>query len=288
MERLIINICSPKNEHWGDAVFAENLSKELEKLGIKSKIVYFEEWYKDSDYKATLTISGKFNYKPNQNKKNLLWIISHPEIRSINELNSFNHVFVASEYFHNIIRNDISANSSVLTQATNFSSNNSKNDKLYDLLFIGNNYYDNFPARKIIYDLNEENRNKIKVIGKNWLKYLPKRNILSDFVDYKQLPQIYASAKIVLNDHHEYMRRFGFINNRTFDLAAIKQFQISDFVPGIDSYGIESYKDREELNRKINFYLNNEKERKRNEIITNKLCVKNTFANVAIKISEKL
>jgi len=288
MERLLINICSPKNENWGDAAFAKNLANEFNRLGIATKIACFEDWYKDSKYQVSLTISGKFAYKPNQNRKNLLWIISHPEIRTIEELNAFNHVFIASEYFHNLVKNDISGNSSVLNQATNFALNDSKKNKMYDLLFVGNNYYDNFPARKIIYDLNEMNRDKVKVIGKNWHKYLPKKNILADFLDYHKLPEIYSSAKIVLNDHHEYMRRFGFINNRAFDLAAIKQFQISDYVEGIDSLGIESYKSREELNEKINFYLNNEKERNRNAIITNKLCENNTFENVAKQIAKKI
>lgn len=288
MEKLIINICSPKNENWGDAVFAEILSNELQKLNVSSKIVCIEDWYKNTNYKISLTISGKFPYKPDQRKRNLLWIISHPEIRTMEELNSYNHVFIASEYFQKIVRNDISVSSSVLNQASNFVFNDSKKNKKYDLLFVGNNYYDNFPARKIIYDLDEENRQILKVIGKNWLKFLPKENILSEFTNYKNLPNIYSSAKIVLNDHHEFMRRFGFINNRTFDLAGLSQFQISDYVKGIDSYGIESYKSKDELNVKIKYYLNNEKERKRNEIIVNKLCANNTFANVAKEIAKKM
>ncbi len=286
MEKLIINICSPKNENWGDAVFAENLSKEILKLDVSAKIVYIEDWYKNTNYKISLTISGKFAYKPDQSKRNLLWIISHPEIRTVEELNSYNHVFIASEYFQKMVRNDISVPSSVLNQASKFAFNDSKKNKIYDLLFVGNNYYDNFPARKIIYDLDEENRQILKVIGKNWLKFLPKENILSEFADYKNLSNIYSSAKIVLNDHHEYMRRFGFINNRTFDLAALRQFQISDYLKGIDLYGIESYKSSDDLNVKIKDYLNNEKERNRNEIITNKLCENNTFANVAKEIAK--
>ncbi len=286
MEKLRINVCSPKNEKWGDAVFAKNLAVEFNILGIKTDIISYEDWYENKNKNLTLTISGKFSYKPNQSKKNLLWIISHPEIRTPEELNSYNHVFFASELFQNIVEKDIAVSTSVLNQATNFTSMNQM--KKYDLLFVGNNYYDNFPARKIIFDLNEEHREIVKVIGKNWLKYLPKKNIISEFANYDDLPKIYSSAKIVLNDHHEFMRRYGFINNRAFDLAALKQFQISDYVDGLESYGIESYRNKEELNKKIDFYLANGKERKRNEIIANKLCEKNTFKKVALEISKYL
>ena len=288
MVTLAINICSPKNEDWGDAIFAKNLAFEFNLLGITTKIIYPEDWYKTNEFEKTLTISGKFIYKPNPKKKNYLWIISHPEIRNVDELNSFEHVFVASKFFQNMIKKDISVTSSILNQATNFSNQENNSHDLYDLLFIGNNYYDNFPARKIIYDLNDEHRKILKVIGKNWSKFLPKENIISDFVDYSKLPKMYCRSKIVLNDHHEFMRRFGFINNRTFDLAALNQFQISDKVIGLEDFGVEYYENRNDLNDKIDFYLNHENERKRNAIITNKLCQNNTFKNVAKKIAEKL
>ncbi len=39
--------------------------------------------------------------------------------------------------------------------------------------------------------------------------------IKSPYMRPEQLPPLYARAKIILNDHHETMRQWGFINDRT-------------------------------------------------------------------------
>jgi len=98
------------------------------------------------------------------------------------------------------------------------------------------------------------------------------------------LPQLYMRAKIVLNDHHKTMKQFGFINNRTFDLAALRSFQISDYVKGIEELGIVTYQNPADLREKLDYFLQNEKERERIAKINHELCKDFTFTGAVQKM----
>ncbi|MEA1972769.1 MAG: hypothetical protein U9N34_05690, partial [Candidatus Cloacimonadota bacterium] len=100
MKKIIINICTPNNEEkWGDNAFAENLAFALRKLKYKIEIRCLNQWYKDDNFDISITITGKNKYKPNLNKFNIIWNISHPEVRTPQELNVFDLVLIASEKF---------------------------------------------------------------------------------------------------------------------------------------------------------------------------------------------
>ena len=91
---------------------------------------------------------------------------------------------------------------------------------------------------------------------------------IADYVDNNELHKYYSSAKIVLNDHRDDMRLYGFINNRTFDVTASGGFLISDYMPEIEKiYGdsIPMWKTEEELVALVKYYLNPEHEAERQE-----------------------
>jgi spore maturation protein CgeB len=48
------------------------------------------------------------------------------------------------------------------------------------------------------------------------------------------LGEFYASSGVVLNDHWETMREYGFLSNRLFDAAACGAIVVSDHVDGMD------------------------------------------------------
>jgi O-antigen biosynthesis protein len=52
-------------------------------------------------------------------------------------------------------------------------------------------------------------------------------------VDNAALPSVYSSAGVVLNDHWETMRAWGFVSNRLFDVLACGTPVISDPVDGL-------------------------------------------------------
>ena len=57
-------------------------------------------------------------------------------------------------------------------------------------------------------------------------------------LDNAQLPDAYARADIVLNDHHEHMASLGFLSNRLFDAVAAGARVLSDRAKGLaDVFG---------------------------------------------------
>ena len=79
------------------------------------------------------------------------------------------------------------------------------------------------------------------------------------------------------------MREYGIISNRIFDALAAGAFIISDDVKGLEEIlqdTVVTYKNREDLNRKIDYYLKHPKEREEKAKKGQKIVLeKHTFAN---------
>ena len=102
----------------------------------------------------------------------------------------------------------------------------------------------------------------------------------AEYLDNQILRKHYSSAKIVLNDTREGMKKFGFISNRIFDATACETLVISDYMPEIEEiYGdtVPMYKSKEELIDLIKYYLDetNEKERKEKAKRAKEITLKN-------------
>jgi len=286
-----ISICVPSNQrqfdNWGDKYYALSFQKALRSHSINTDILYMDEWQKATNYDILINIRGLKAFSPPKHIPiKILWQINHPELNTIEELSSYDKLFIASEYYTEILqKNRITAE--FLPQAGdehNFSEQ--KTNKEFDVLFVGNNHNAQSGAkRKIVEDLFKKTIDfNLKIVGASWHNIIPEQYILSDFVEWKDLPNLYSSAKIVLNDHQDTMAKFGFINNRCFDLSLMKQFQISDYVPGIEKYNIITYQEPLDLHNKIKYYLQNEDERHRQAKITYLLAKEETFANRAVTI----
>ncbi|RMG74082.1 MAG: hypothetical protein D6710_02220 [Nitrospirae bacterium] len=113
-----------------------------------------------------------------------------------------------------------------------------------------------------------------KIWGKGWNMHSP----LSDFVQRKaswieprEIVKIFNASKINLNLHssayHTGVDPFGdFINPRTFEIASTKAFQLVDqrrYLSEVFEIGseVETFSSLEELRKKIDYYLRNQKER---------------------------
>ena len=71
------------------------------------------------------------------------------------------------------------------------------------------------------------------IYGTRWSDLVPQDLIKGENIDNKALARAYASAKVVLNDHWESMREYGFISNRIFDVLASGARLVSDAMPSI-------------------------------------------------------
>ena len=130
----------------------------------------------------------------------------------------------------------------------------------HELLFVGNSRK---VYRKVIKDVLPSEYN-LSIYGSKWRGIVEDSYIKGEHIENKELYKYYHGAKIVLNDHWEDMSEKGFISNRIFDVLASKGFLITDEVEGLREClgdAVVTYKDKEDLQSKIKYYMEHEEER---------------------------
>ncbi|TLS36896.1 CgeB family protein [Pseudalkalibacillus caeni] len=143
-------------------------------------------------------------------------------------------------------------------------------EKKYDVCFIGNAWPGRIPfLDKLIPHLSKRN---FILIGKGWHKlknyHLIQHNILEKTIEPDEVSRIYNQTKITLNIHRDrndvnknpYNLPAYTPNNRTFDIAAAKAFQVTTHRKDLEKYynldkEIVSYHDHDDLLQKIDLYL---------------------------------
>lgn len=264
-----IDICGamPDDEskkYWGDQHFAVGMKKEFEKLGYKANVLPRDRWYDQSRAGYVIVLRGKNPYyRPmGDNRKYIMWNISHPDDVTIDEYNSYDYVFFASQKMHDEFSSKLHVPSGVAQQCVDDSAMvyEEGHDKQYELLFVGNSRH---VFRPILKDL-IPTEHKLTVYGRHWENFPVQDYVVSDYMDNSKVGQAYHDAKILLNDHWDDMRENGIISNRIFDALAVGAFIISDDIPEIhELFGdnVVTYHGREDLKEKIDYYLKHEEER---------------------------
>ena len=264
-----IDICGamPDDEskkYWGDQHFAVGMKKEFEKLGYKANVLPRDRWYDQSRAGYVIVLRGNNPYyRPmGDNRKYIMWNISHPDDVTIDEYNSYDYVFFASQKMHDEFASKLHVPSGVAQQCVDDSAMvyEEGHDKQYELLFVGNSRH---VFRPILKDL-IPTEHKLTVYGRHWEKFPVQDYVVSDYMDNSKVGQAYHDAKILLNDHWDDMRENGIISNRIFDALAVGAFIISDDIPEIhELFGdnVVTYHGREDLKEKIDYYLKHEEER---------------------------
>lgn len=258
---IAIKCCAPSRmeQGWNDTFIAGALALAFERQGYACRVDCRDQWYSLPETDIVIHLKGLHGYTPNPSSKNIIWIISHPELVTRSEINTFDFVFCASKLFSQELTQLYGKTVHYLPQASDphiFKPVHQPHKDI-DVLFVGNNYKtEDGGCRKIIADLQKSGKDyNLAIVGQNWRGYVQDKNILAEFIPPGQLPALYSRAKIVLNDHHPEMLRRGFVNNRTFDLALSKVFQISDNVEGLEEFSVLTYKSPEDLAQKIDFCL---------------------------------
>ena len=291
---IVIKIPAPNWEvvhEWGDYHFAKSLKKEFKKLGYSVKLQVLKEWEngKDRDFDQVLVLRGLSRYNVKTHHFNIMWNISHPDKITPDEYDSYDIVFVSSLLWAKELKKRLNTKVDVLLQCTDdevFKKIDIKKD--IDILFVGNSRK---VFRKIIKDL-LPCKFDVHIYGNNWEEFIDKKYIKGKYIDNSILYKYYNRAKIVLNDHWDDMRKKGFVSNRIFDVSACGSFIITDNIVGIGEIFGDSvvvYDNKEDLHKKIEYYMKNENERKKKalkamEIVRNK----HTFKHRVKKIDEIL
>ncbi len=221
---------------WGDTFFARDLAAALRAGGEDVLIDNRETIVRpQSDYldDVILTIRGLERVPINPTAVNVLWIISHPDAVTDDELADYDIVFAASELWAAEATRRSGVQVVPLLQATapnRFHPGDRVEELRSDVLFVGStrNVF-----RPVVRDALAAGAD-VAIYGDGWSDFVPHRVIRSGHLNNRDAPAAYRSARIVLNDHWDDMARHGFHSNRLFDAVAAGALVISDQVPGLD------------------------------------------------------
>ncbi|MBQ8750986.1 MAG: glycosyltransferase family 1 protein [Alphaproteobacteria bacterium] len=255
----------------GDFFLANDLKLGFEKLGYEVEY-RFREDYDDLKLKNAgnvIYFKGYYTFKtlPKDNvkkRKNVLYVY-YMEGLYKDIFSEVDAVVSASKKFvdEHIIGSGFKGGH--IPQYTNperFKNANSEVDKQHNVLFVGSDH--SRKGRKSVDYALKANAN-LSVYGKFWDESLDRDVLKGSYIDNDELYKYYGNAKIVLNDHRAEMAYFGFVSNRIYDVSASGGFIFTDYVEEIEKeYGdsIIMYKNFDEFNEKLQYYLDHDDERK--------------------------
>jgi spore maturation protein CgeB len=190
---------------------------------------------------------------------NLMWMISHPDRMAPDETDDYHHIFLASDIYARVLRDETRTPVSVLHQASDpsvFHPPAEKSALASPVLFVGNSRRE---YRTLVRWCVEKNID-VSIHGSLWDGLIPAGMIGGTYIDNADLHRWYGSCGVLLNDHWDTMRDSGFLSNRLFDGSAAGAFIITDEVRGLATvFGdtIETAADVTELKEKVDYYLAN-------------------------------
>lgn len=291
-EDPIILIKSPHpadSSQWGDLFLANDLKEAFGKEG-KFAVVLAKEYWNNKELNkiacASITLRGrKVPEKIFKNQISILYMISHPDEIEMEDLNRYTCVACASKcYTKKLEQRKVRAfYVPQFTSQTRFKSSLKSKDYHHKLLYVGS-------TRGIFREgvkFSIERNLPISVYGRGWNTYLSKERIQGNFINNEDLSRYYDNADIVLNDHWADMKKNGFISNRVFDVTACNSFLISDYNSEIKRiYGdaIPMYKNIDDFEKLVRYYLENPQERKDKAKQAHKITLKHFTAD---KIAEE-
>lgn len=215
---------------WGDYHYALAIGKAFNKNGLEYNILYADTHvhHVPTSNDTLLVIRGKNGFNPTRwqsykiYKKIIMWNISWPSRISPAEIEYYHHIFVASSHFAAQLKLAHGDKISFLPQCTSFNVPVEDHDHYNGVLFIGNTRGKERP----IVSLFHRQQVPIEVIGNGWSE----QQIYAAryMVENHKLPLYYSKALVVLNDHHDDMLEYQFLNNRVFDVLACGCPIISD------------------------------------------------------------
>lgn len=218
----------------GDYHFACSLANSLRKLGITVYIDFTDDWATAHGENVILVLRGLVGGIVPDNKEGILyimWNISHPELVSAEEYNSYDLVCVSSVKYAEELKQQLTAPVIALLQCTDTSifhppvTNIDTYDS--DYVFIGNSR----GAHRSSVENAVTAQLPLKLWGNNWEPFIEQleKYLVSPSIPNDQIPDVFYHAKATLNDHWDDMLEYNFINNRIFDALACGIPIITDY-----------------------------------------------------------
>ncbi|GAA3927432.1 glycosyltransferase [Microbacterium soli] len=254
--RWALKIPSPGTllgDRWGDTFFAEDLATALRGLGQQVVIDRRSSWERSgAEYDdVNLVLRGIHAFTPLAPAVNLMWVISHPDQVSIDELSyGWDRVYSAGPRWAEETARRAGIRIETLLQATDpdrFRPSDRDDAPREGVLFVGRTRGE---RRRVVVDAARVAED-LEVYGDDgWEQHIDRRFIRGQVMPNQALPQAYRRARVVLNDHWDDMRRGGFVSNRLFDAVASGVRVVSDEIDGLaEIFGaqVRTYTSEDEL-----------------------------------------
>jgi len=218
---------------WGDTHFADALAAALGALGqdvVTSRRDAHGVGPTHLD-DVSLALRGLYPIAPAPGKVNVLWVISHPDDVTPEELDGYDLVFAASHPWSTLMSDRCGREVTPLLQASEFDRPAAGEGDRSDpsLVFVGN--AGGSRERPLVHTAVEAGV-PLAVYGRGW-EDLPAGIWRGEYIDNDLLPDLYHRHGIVLADHWPDMARHGFVANRVFDAVASGARVVCDDVVGV-------------------------------------------------------
>lgn len=240
-------------DRWGDTHYVNSLAGALRELDCD--VVSYRHGHNIDRNQVfddvNLVIRGLDVIHPIPGAINVLWVISHPEDVSIEEIQSFDLVYASSLSWSADMTKLSGREVKPLLQATDPSRFHlpapGSDDRSRPTTFVGANTRNR--DRKVVSDALVSGID-LRIIGHGWANVLEPRMHEAEGIKNELLGDFYRSSERVLADHWMDMAEKGFIQNRIFDAIACGTPVVSDQVSGLtDVFGsmVQVYKSLDEL-----------------------------------------
>ena len=224
---------SEKKVRWGDYAYAVALKRYLDRMGKYTVIDLYEDWNCEEDADVVLVLRGREFYRPDRRNEKclyIMWNISHPEMVTEEEYQLYDVICVGSLHYAKELQKKITVPVVPLLQCTDtelfYPDQEAEKHRGKDYLFIGNSR--NVARPCVLWAAKD--KLPLKIWGAGWKAMLgPDKTMVQDvFIKNSDIPALYRSARVTLNDHWKDMLDYQFVNNRIFDALACGLPVISD------------------------------------------------------------
>ena len=239
-----------RGDGWGDTHFSSSLAVSLRALGQdvvthrRGAVLGPASRFDD----VVLSLRGLEPVPAIPGKINVLWVISHPDDVTAEDLTGFDLVYAASESWAEHMSEVTGRPVHALLQATD--------TRLRDVtspigrdgrpVFVGSTNPKR--PRQVVLDAVGAGVEP-DVHGQGWAGTPAEPFWRSGYVANDQLMTLYRTHGVVIADHWGDMAREGFLANRLFDAVASGARVVSDPVPGLEVFegAVQAYTSREDL-----------------------------------------
>jgi glycosyltransferase involved in cell wall biosynthesis len=240
-----------RGDSWGDVHFARALADALRRLGQEVVVDRRDAHQRVSMYldDVVVNLRGLDDFTIQPGRVNLMWVISHPELVSVDEVRRYHRVFAASEGWSRRMSEQAGVAVEPLLQATDpllFNPDRAVPGAGHAVLFVGSSR----GVRRPVIDDAVAAGLDVSIYGPLWDGLVDPSAVKGMSYPNDELGAAYRAAGVVLNDHWADMAHEGFVSNRLFDAVAAGARVISDQVDGIDELfgsAVQTYSDPDEL-----------------------------------------